>query len=136
MLKKNKPINMFNSRFAVIDDRDPFRLKDKNGAPVLCFRCGKSALPENETFSGHSSSSANGRETRSQRLSLGTLPGQRLWKSIVSCDHCSLHWHLDCLDPPVSSMPPSHKKWMCPAHVEHIAVSFVYPYNYQKVDSA
>ena len=23
-------------------------------------------------------------------------------------------------------MPPAHKKWMCPAHVEHIVVSFIY----------
>ncbi|KAF8514024.1 hypothetical protein JB92DRAFT_2920657 [Gautieria morchelliformis] len=109
------------SRFAIIEERDPFRLKDKNGAPVLCFRCGKSALPDSEPSSGQSSSPTNGRETRSLRSTLRTFPGQKLWKSTVSCDHCSLHWHLDCLDPPLSSMPAAHKKWMCPAHVEHIA---------------
>jgi transcriptional regulatory protein PHF12/RCO1 len=123
--RSNNNSNMVYSRFAIIEERDPFRLKDKTGAPVLCFRCGKSALPDSEPSSGQSSSPTNGRETRSLRSTLRVLPGQKLWKSTVSCDHCSLHWHLDCLDPPLSSMPPAHKKWMCPAHVEHIAVSFV-----------
>lgn len=111
------------SRFAAHEERDPFRLKDRNSAPVLCFRCGKSALPDGELSSGQSSFATNGRETRGRRSSLRAPPGEVLWKSIVSCDHCTLHWHLDCLDPPLSSMPSAHKKWMCPAHVEHIAVS-------------
>ncbi|KAF8582197.1 hypothetical protein K439DRAFT_1635501 [Ramaria rubella] len=111
--------------FNILEDRDPFRLKDKNSVPVLCFCCGKSALPDTEPSSGPSSASASTanseRETRTRRSSLRATIGQVLWKSIVSCDYCSLHWHLDCLDPPLSSMPPAHKKWMCPAHVEHVA---------------
>ncbi|KAF8502553.1 hypothetical protein BU17DRAFT_58719 [Hysterangium stoloniferum] len=105
------------SRFNILDDREAFRLKDKNGAPILCFRCSKSALPDAES----GPSSTNGRESSVRRSSLRHTQNDSLWKSIASCDYCSLHWHLDCLDPPLACMPPAHKKWMCPAHVEHIA---------------
>jgi hypothetical protein len=40
----------------------------------------------------------------------------------VSCDHCPLHWHLDCLDPPLSNMPSFGKKWMCPNHADQLLV--------------
>ncbi|KAF9184893.1 hypothetical protein BGZ51_003054 [Haplosporangium sp. Z 767] len=39
---------------------------------------------------------------------------------MISCDHCPLHWHLDCLSPPMASAPPSTRKWMCPNHAEHV----------------
>ncbi|KAG8924475.1 hypothetical protein FRC02_010407 [Tulasnella sp. 418] len=42
------------------------------------------------------------------------------WRSMISCDYCGLSWHLDCLTPPLVTLPPSHKKWMCPNHVDHI----------------
>src|SRR5690554_5824978 len=44
-------------------------------------------------------------------------------RMMMSCDHCPLHWHLDCLCPPMASPPPSTRKWMCPNHVDHILVS-------------
>jgi PHD-finger len=69
-----------------IDEPDPFRLRDKLGRPVFCYRCGDTA-----------SSS----------------------RRILSCDHCSQHWHMDCLDPPLTSLPPLTKKWMCPLHASH-----------------
>lgn len=31
---------------------------------------------------------------------------------IVLCDHCNLGWHLFCLDPPLSAVPPGD--WICP----------------------
>ena len=68
------------------EEPDPFRLSDKNGQPVFCFRCGES------------SSAA---------------------KRIMSCDYCSHHWHMDCLDPPLTALPPLTKKWMCPLHTSH-----------------
>lgn len=40
---------------------------------------------------------------------------------LISCDFCELFYHLDCLDPPLTS-PPSGR-WMCPQHVEHFVVS-------------
>ena len=75
---------------------DNFKLRDKEGQPVLCFRCGKSSL------------------------------GQR---EIISCDFCSLKWHLDCLDPPLANPPrrdPQNRpkySWMCPAHVDQDLLS-------------
>ncbi|KAG0315837.1 hypothetical protein BGZ99_007239 [Dissophora globulifera] len=41
-------------------------------------------------------------------------------KLMISCEHCPLHWHLDCLDPPLASRPPTTRKWMCPNHVDHV----------------
>jgi hypothetical protein len=95
--------------------RDPYRTKDKNGAPVLCFRCGTSALPppmfQDVLPVGGESRRPSTHDTES---------GQ--WRSIVSCDYCPLHWHLDCLSPPLLAMPPLDKKWMCPNHVDHTLV--------------
>ncbi|KAG0290347.1 hypothetical protein BGZ96_006172 [Linnemannia gamsii] len=39
---------------------------------------------------------------------------------MVSCDHCPLHWHLDCLSPPMACPPPNTNKWMCPNHADHV----------------
>lgn len=70
-----------------LEERDPFQLEDKNGNPILCYKCSESAI--------------NG-------------------KAIVSCDHCSLHWHIDCIDPPMSGIPAASRKWMCPNHAYHV----------------
>jgi hypothetical protein len=43
---------------------------------------------------------------------------------MVSCDHCPLHWHLDCLSPPMACPPPNTNKWMCPNHADHVMVCF------------
>jgi len=67
------------------EDRDGFRLKDKNGRPIICYNCDGAANP-----------------------------AQR--RRIISCDFCDQHWHLDCLDPPMTGMPPPTRKWMCPLH--------------------
>ncbi|KAK9471478.1 uncharacterized protein V1510DRAFT_404160 [Dipodascopsis tothii] len=39
-------------------------------------------------------------------------------RSIVTCDYCTLSYHMDCLDPPMYVMPTAQKKWMCPNHVD------------------
>ncbi|GLB35183.1 putative PHD-finger [Lyophyllum shimeji] len=101
------------NRHGQLEDREPYRLRDRNGAPVLCFRCGTSALP------GSLAASAPAAK-RARRSSTVAKAPPDAWKSIVSCDYCSLHWHLDCLDPPLSTMPPFTKKWMCPNHAERI----------------
>ena len=100
--------------------RDPYRTKDKNGAPVLCFRCGTSALPRHTTRDTPTSGSSSG--TVSRRPSEYDTESE-LWRSMVSCDFCPLHWHLDCLNPPLLSVPPLDRKWMCPNHVDHTLVS-------------
>jgi hypothetical protein len=91
--------------------RDPYRTKDKNGAPVLCFQCGTSALPRpmsQDTLTSEKKSRQSTHDTESEQ-----------WRSIVSCDFCPLHWHLDCLNPPLLTMPPLDRKWMCPNHADH-----------------
>ncbi|CAO3566894.1 unnamed protein product [Mortierella alpina] len=41
-------------------------------------------------------------------------------RMMISCDHCPLHWHLDCLNPPMASPPPRNRRWMCPNHVDPV----------------
>lgn len=40
---------------------------------------------------------------------------------LLACDYCPLHFHLDCLDPPLTALPSG--RWMCPNHVEQFLVS-------------
>lgn len=82
------PLTRPHSRHGFVEELDPFRLRDKNNRPLLCYRCGESAL--------------NGR-------------------GIVSCDHCTAHWHLDCVVPPLPNPPSSLKKWTCPLHSHDVA---------------
>ncbi|KAF8226228.1 hypothetical protein L208DRAFT_1407346 [Tricholoma matsutake] len=100
------------NRHGQLEDRDAFRLKDRNGVPVLCFQCGTSALP--------GSLAAAVPATKRARRSSTKAVTPEAWKSIISCDYCDLHWHLDCLDPPLPTMPPFTKKWMCPVHAEQV----------------
>jgi len=104
------------SRHGQLEDRDAHRLKDRNGQPVLCFRCGTSALPENVAAAAPS--------TKRARRATAKAAQYEMWKNIISCDYCNLHWHLDCLEPPLSTMPSFSKKWMCPNHGEKVLVSF------------
>lgn len=102
----------FNSRHGQLEDRDPYRLRDRNGDPILCFRCGLSALPHHNTPV---------LQKRPRKVSQRPAnPGG--WKSIVSCDYCDLSWHLDCLDHPLDSMPLLGIRWMCPNHADQVYV--------------
>ncbi|OBT76731.1 hypothetical protein VF21_03884 [Pseudogymnoascus sp. 05NY08] len=49
------------------------------------------------------------------RGSGGTLP-------IIPCSFCGLHWHLDCLDPPLANPPAisSTRPWKCPCHIDDL----------------
>lgn len=80
------------NRQGFVEQRDPHALKDKHGNAVLCYKCGGSALPESGTQ----------------------------WRAIIGCDFCRLHWHLDCVDPPMSSMPSMTRRWRCPAHTDSL----------------
>ncbi|KAL0947267.1 hypothetical protein HGRIS_013389 [Hohenbuehelia grisea] len=128
------------NRFGQLDERDPYRLKDRNGAPVLCFRCGTSALPTSVAAAAPAAKRTRGSPTTPHAVPSGAVAGPsdggvaatteaassgpgETWKSIVSCDHCNLHWHLDCLDPPLAHMPGFGKKWMCPNHAEQLIPS-------------
>ncbi|XP_065334595.1 PHD finger protein 12 [Cloeon dipterum] len=37
--------------------------------------------------------------------------------SLLACDYCPLLFHLDCLTPPLTTVPSG--RWMCPAHPNH-----------------
>lgn len=39
---------------------------------------------------------------------------------LMGCDFCPSFFHLDCLDPPLTTMPSPAVKWMCPLHVERV----------------
>jgi hypothetical protein len=94
-------IGLISSRKGFQEDRDSHRLKDRSSRPVTCYACAGSSIP---------------------LRSLTTDPGSS-WRPIVSCDYCSLSWHLDCLNPPLAVTPNSGKKWMCPNHAEQVMVS-------------
>ncbi|KAF8636483.1 hypothetical protein AX17_003298 [Amanita inopinata Kibby_2008] len=103
------------NRHGQLEDREAYRLRDRNGASILCFRCGTSALPDGLAATGPAMKRAHRFSPKSS--------GSDARKSIISCDYCSLHWHLDCLDPPLPSLPPISRKWMCPNHTEHVLPS-------------
>ncbi|PAA52181.1 hypothetical protein BOX15_Mlig014593g1, partial [Macrostomum lignano] len=44
---------------------------------------------------------------------------------LLPCDYCSLCYHLDCLDPPLTVPPSRWDLWMCPAHPEHLIDRFL-----------
>ena len=98
------------SRHGMGEEREPYRLRDTKGLCTLCVACGKSALPEELLPSTPLES-----DLRSQQ-----------WKSMISCDYCSLHWHLDCLNPPLATLPPFGRKWKCPNHASNAAVWVTY----------
>jgi len=126
------------NKFGIVDEREPLRLKDKNGKPILCFRCGESAMPPVEHTNSSSAVNkeqkgrpsraaaivANAAVTSSTASSFLEEEGNKKgWRKMISCDFCSLHWHLDCLDPPLATMPSLSRRWMCPNHIEHVLPS-------------
>jgi hypothetical protein len=40
-------------------------------------------------------------------------------RAIITCTACGLHWHTDCLDPPLAN-PPILRTWKCPAHADSL----------------
>ncbi|KDN52000.1 hypothetical protein K437DRAFT_272847 [Tilletiaria anomala UBC 951] len=125
-----KPIKV--SKGGLIEDRDPYKLKDKNNKPVLCYRCGQSALPVQLPEKNVKPPSVNDMDEDpsppTSAIFLQALATPRYdsdqgdfvdWRPIISCDFCSLHWHLDCVDPPIVNMPSLTRRWRCPSHSEH-----------------
>nr|CDI52373.1 phd zn-finger protein [Melanopsichium pennsylvanicum 4] len=114
MLRQVKP-----NKHGQIEARDPYRLKDKNGDAVLCYCCGGTALPS------ASERSAPGSRIIS-KAPIASAPADHTicegtgWRKTVSCDFCPLHWHIDCVDPPMLGMPSNLRRWMCPAHSDHV----------------
>ncbi|KAI1176294.1 hypothetical protein F4777DRAFT_547084 [Nemania sp. FL0916] len=40
-------------------------------------------------------------------------------RPIIPCSVCGLHWHLECLNPPLA-LPPPLRTWRCPCHVNDL----------------
>jgi hypothetical protein len=118
-------LSPYSSRFGLPEERDSYRLKDKSGVSLLCFRCGSSSLPEQQSTPEVQNVEGQSRRPRRFTSKLvvqsvdATEPEHR---SMLSCDYCPLSWHLDCLSPPLTSMPSLVKKWMCPNHAEQTLV--------------
>ncbi len=74
------------------------RLRDGKNRAVACYKCGGTSVPTRQ---------------------LASDPGAQ-WRPLVSCDYCNLHWHLDCLSPPLAAMPSASRKWMCPNHSDQV----------------
>lgn len=47
----------------------------------------------------------------------------------IHCDYCPLTYHLDCLNPPMTSLPSSADKWMCPNHIEPLLDRYLFEKN-------
>ncbi|KEP54959.1 kinesin motor domain protein [Rhizoctonia solani 123E] len=90
------------NRHGFVEERDPYRLRDRHGGLVLCCQCGTSASSSTMDDRTHSTGDFNNRG-----------------RPIISCDYCRLHWHMDCLEPPLAVLPANGRKWMCPNHSAH-----------------
>ena len=123
-----EPVSL-RSRHGFLEDRDPTRVKDRNNNLIVCFKCQRTALPRPHTLDEAVIPSAPPSDPTTPTISSGWQRPERRAKlaadlalqatRIISCDYCTLHWHLDCLDPPMVQMPSPLKRWMCPNHVEH-----------------
>lgn len=103
------------SRRGFAEDRDPFRLKDSKGNYIFCYHCGDGPAPK---------TGANEVEPIPLSGSIGVQVSRG--RPIMSCDYCSLHWHYDCLDPPLAHLPTPTQKWMCPNHIDHLHVRLIH----------
>jgi len=83
------------TKIGAFEQTDPDLHFDKDGNILLCMKCGESGISPNK------------------------LNGE-LDKLITTCDYCSSAWHLDCLNPPLSSVKQLGKKWKCPNHADHL----------------
>lgn len=72
-------------------------LYDKDGQPLLCYKCKESGLPK----------SRNG------------------WRTMTCCDYCGTYWHLDCLSEPMCVAKTMGSKWMCPNHADQLLPNYV-----------
>lgn len=85
----------------------------------MCYRrgAGYEELPDH-----FKTKDAKGQAILCYNCSLSSL-GRR---EIITCDQCSAHWHLDCLDPPLANAPyRDHtgrkiRDWLCPLHADHV----------------
>ncbi|KZT61503.1 hypothetical protein CALCODRAFT_479784 [Calocera cornea HHB12733] len=94
------------NKYGAVEERDPYRLKDKNGKPILCYKCKGPTVPLTLP--------------EAQRKTRAGSTTKSVPRPIISCDFCNQHWHYDCLEPPLVHPPANWKKWQCPLHVEQV----------------
>lgn len=73
-------------------------LYDKDGQPLLCYKCKESGLPK---------------------------PPKNGWRTMTCCDYCGTHWHLDCLSEPMCVAKTMGSKWMCPNHADQLLPNYL-----------
>jgi hypothetical protein len=75
----------------------PLTAKEKNIQKLesfpTCFHCCKTDTIFNPLFNSHT-------------MPPPTPIPQSLRSELIKCDYCDMYWHLDCLDPPLSCLPP------------------------------
>ncbi|KAJ3049892.1 hypothetical protein HK097_009126 [Rhizophlyctis rosea] len=76
-------------------------IPDTNTPTALCFQCGKSSESLPQTAFLHSYSVPQPKTSSSK----GRLRLQSQRSQLIKCDYCGLWWHLDCLTPPLPSLP-------------------------------
>ncbi|KAJ3079480.1 hypothetical protein HK102_003748, partial [Quaeritorhiza haematococci] len=69
----------------------------------LCYRCRKTGirLPPTSFLGSYSIPQPHTAPGKSAGVTV-----QAVRSEMIKCDYCDLHWHLDCLDPPLSCVPP------------------------------
>lgn len=67
----------------------------------LCYKCGKSG---NKLYNPNFLTSTSVKKSQSSQ-SVSKLTSQIDRSPIIACEFCDLYWHLDCLDPPLTSPP-------------------------------
>jgi hypothetical protein len=74
--------------------------KTVDSADCLCFKCGRTGMKllESSFLYSHLKEVYSRRQRPSRTM-------QATRSDMIKCDFCDLYWHLDCLDPPLSSIP-------------------------------
>jgi hypothetical protein len=74
----------------------PAQMPEIKTVPHTCFRCSRTDLKISQTSFMNSNTVP--------KMNHEIMQAQR--SELIRCDHCFLYWHLDCLDPPLSRIPP------------------------------
>lgn len=86
------------------------------------------SLPFDDTnFSRESSTQKN--SSQWQTFCFICRKSSLIQRASIHCDYCPLTYHLDCLTPPMTALPCSTDKWMCPNHIEPLLDRFLFDKN-------
>ena len=83
---------------------------DRKKIIPICFKCSKSDIKlRHENVLNSFKYGSTSRSTFPEKNTLDTcrMKLQSNTSPMIKCDYCDLHWHLDCLDPPLTVLPSS-----------------------------